>query len=169
MLQSLSRAVAILVDTTERSGHTLPVTLILPVEDDCSFCAYLRGRRPYTVLERLAKVALLVTREQRGVGHVLAIPTAHRPTLLDLQPDELAPLLELTQRAAAAIVGAFDVEGVAVWQNNGVPAHQSVPHLHFHVTGTLPGGGTDWGRVPELSIGETDEIAERLRQHLKPT
>jgi histidine triad (HIT) family protein len=157
------------LDARKRQGHTRAVALIVPVDDDCSFCRCLRGCHPYTVLERLAKVALLVTREQRGVGHVLAVPTAHRPTLLDLQPDELTPLMELTQRAVAAIVRAFDVEGVAVWQNNGVPAHQSVPHVHFHVTGTLPGGGTDWGRVPKLSVGETDEIAERLRPHLKPT
>ena len=120
------------------------------------------------MLKRLAEVALLVTREQRGVGHVLVIPTAHRPTLLDLQPDELAPLLDLTQRATAAIVRAFDVEGVAVWQKNGVAAYQSIPHLHFHVAGTLPGGGTHAGKtqVPRLSIGETDDIAERLRPHL---
>jgi histidine triad (HIT) family protein len=156
------------VEIVERIRHTRAVALILPDDGDCSFCAYLLGGRPYTVLERLAKVALLVTREQRGVGHVLAIPTAHRPTLLDLQPDELAPLLELTQRAMNAIVRAFDVEGVAVWQNNGVPAHQSVPHLYVHVTGTLPGGGTEWGEVPKLSIAETDEIAERLRPHLQP-
>ncbi len=157
-----------LVDTIGRAGHTPAVALILPTQADCVFCSFLCGHRPYTVVERLAKVALLVTREQRGIGHLLAIPTAHRPTLLDLQPDELAPLLELTQRAAAAIVRTFDVEGVAVWQNNGVPAHQSVPHLHVHVAGTLPGGGTDWGDVPRLSIDDTEDIAARLRPHLKP-
>jgi histidine triad (HIT) family protein len=140
--------------------------MVLPTADDCVFCAFLSGLRPYTILERSDTVALLVTREQRGIGHLLAIPTAHRPTMLDLQPDEFAPLLELTQRATAAIVQAFDVEGVAVWQNNGVSARQSVPHLHFHVAGTLPRGGTDWGEVPRLSVAETDDIAERLRPHL---
>lgn len=157
-----------MLDFRDRTGNTLPVAMILPAQDDCSFCVFLLGHRPYTILERSATVALLVTREQRGIGHLLAIPTAHRPTMLDLQPDEFAPLLELTQRATAAIVGAFDVEGVAVWQNNGVSARQSVPHLHIHVAGTLPGGGTDWGEVPRLSIAETDGIADRLRPHLSP-
>lgn len=36
-------------------------------------------------------------------------------------------------RAARMIVAAYDADGVAVWQNNGIPAHQSVPHVHFHV------------------------------------
>lgn len=69
-------------------------------------------------------------------------------------------------RATAAIVAAFDPEGVAVWQNNGVPATQSVPHVHFHVAGTLPEGGTNWGEVERLAIAQTDLIADRLRPHL---
>ena len=69
-------------------------------------------------------------------------------------------------RATAATVGAFDPEGVAVWQNNGIPAHQSLPHLHFHVAGTLPDGGTEWGDVPKLTLAQTDAIAAQLRLHL---
>ena len=58
--------------------------LHLPVEDPCPFCADLAGDRPYTILERTTLTALLVTFEQRGVGHVLAVPIAHRVTLMDL-------------------------------------------------------------------------------------
>jgi len=53
-----------------------------------------------------------------------------------------------------------------VWQNNGIPAHQSVPHVHVHVAGTLPDGGTDWGDVERLTVAETAAIAEQLRAHL---
>lgn len=62
--------------------------------------------------------------------------------------------------------GAFDPEGVAVWQNNGIPAYQSVPHLNFHVAGTLPDGGTEWGDVLALRVAQTDAIADQLRPHL---
>ncbi len=65
--------------------------------------------------------------------------------------------------AAKAITEAYKVEGVAVWQNNGTPAHQTIPHVHFHVAGTLPEGGTEWNEVDEASVAETDTIAERLR------
>ena len=54
-------------------------------------------------------------------------------------------------------------EGLAVWQNNGVAADQTIPHVHFHVAGTLAGGGTERGRVDEISVAETDVIAGRLR------
>jgi histidine triad (HIT) family protein len=139
--------------------------LRVPVADPCSFCEYLAGRRPYTVLHRDDVVAVLVTREQRGSLHVLVIPVAHRETVLDLTPAEDAPLLAAVRRAARAVVAATDAEGVSVWQNNGVPAHQSVPHVHVHVAATLPGGGTEWGRVPTLSVEQTDALAARLRPY----
>lgn len=110
---------------------------------------------------------MLVTYEQRGRGHVLVIPVEHRTTILDLSPRERGDLMTGVVRATRAIVGAFDPEGVAVWQNNGIPAHQTVPHVHVHVAGTLPEGGTEWGRVRRLAVAETDEIAEQLRPYLE--
>ena len=74
--------------------------------------------------------------------------------------------MDATIRAVCAIQGAFDPEGIAVWQNNGLPADQIVPHVHVHVAGTLPGGGTQWGAVQRLPTEATDRIAEQLEPHL---
>ncbi len=63
---------------------------------------------------------------------------------------------------AAAIDATFERPGIAVWQNNGTAAHQAIPHLHFHIAGTLTGGGTDFGDVPELTVEQTDQIAARI-------
>ena len=140
--------------------------LVLPAAEPCSFCDYLTGSRPYTIVERNDLTAMLVTYEQRGCGHLLVIPVEHRATVLDLSRDEQRALMDGVVRATAAIVAAFDPEGVAVWQNNGVPANQSVPHVHFHVAGTLPEGGTNWGEVERHAVAQTDLIADRLRPHL---
>jgi len=139
---------------------------LLPDDNPCSFCEYLAGRRPYTVLFRDELTATLVTREQRG--HVLVIPVAHRETIVDLSQDEEAVLLGAVSRAARMIASAYDAEGVAVWQNNGTPAHQSVPHVHVHVAATLPEGGTNWGPVPAITVQETDHLGDLLRAHDKP-
>lgn len=138
----------------------------VPHADPCPFCEYLAGRMPYTILRRNDVTATLVTREQRGVAHVLVIPVAHRETVLDLADDEAAALMLEVRAMAYAIDRAVAPRGISVWQNNGVPSHQSVPHVHVHVTGTFPGGGTEWGEVPRLSVEETDAIAARLRPHL---
>jgi histidine triad (HIT) family protein len=108
----------------------------------------------------------LVTFEQRGVGHLLAIPIAHRPTLFDLTEPEAADLMTTIIRAAEAIRAAFDPRGIVVWQNNGVPANQSIPHVHFHVAGTLPQRRTNMGDVERLPTEATDRIASEIRPHL---
>ena len=139
--------------------------LVVPEAYPCAFCDYLRGTRPFTVLYRESLAAVLVPREQRGVSHLLVVTTRHVPTLLGLREAELHAVSSLLQRAAAAIDSVDERPGISVWQNNGVDAHQAIPHFHFHVAGTLDGGGTEWKEVHELSIAETDVIAERLRSH----
>jgi histidine triad (HIT) family protein len=104
-----------------------------------------------------------VTREQRGDPHLLVLPIRHVPTILELTDTEVAAVAIQVREAAALIDRAHSKTGIAVWQNNGVPAGQSISHVHFHVAGTLANGGTEFGQVSELSVAETDKLAERLR------
>jgi histidine triad (HIT) family protein len=138
-------------------------SIVPPSNDSCAFCAYLNGERPYTILCRNELVAILVTREQRGISHLLVLPTRHCQTILDITDEESAALMDKIRHAARLIDEADQRPGIAIWQNNGITANQTIAHLHFHVAGTLEGGGTDWGDVRELSVAETDAIAARLR------
>lgn len=140
----------------------------LPHEDPSAFCDYLAGRRPYTIVCRTHLVAVLVTREQRGIGHVLVVPTRHCATLLEATAPERHALIDTVAAAAARIDDVYERPGIAIWQNNGSPAHQAISHLHFHVAGTLPRGGTEFGTVPELSVDETDDIARNLTHPDRP-
>lgn len=143
-----------------------PNSLDMPMSDQCAFCAYLNGTRPYTILARTNLVAVFVTREQRGLPHLLVLPTEHRPTVLDLTDDEAEAVGLWIRDVARAIDTSYGRPGIAVWQNNGLPAHQTIDHTHFHLAGTLDGGGTDWGDVPELTLDETNAIGDRIRPHL---
>jgi histidine triad (HIT) family protein len=138
--------------------------IVLPTSGSCPFCAFLQGEKPYTILRRSELVAILVTREQRGMSHLLVVPVRHCPTILDLKDDESAALMSEIRHAARIVDAAERRPGIAVWQNNGISANQAVAHVHFHVAGTLEEGGTRWGEVPKLSVAETDAMAERLRQ-----
>lgn len=142
--------------------------LRIPTADPCAFCEYIAGRRPYTVLDRGPISAILVTREQRGAAHCLVVPIRHVPTILDLSMSEQRDLMRDIVRVSAAIDAVEKRPGLTVWQNNGEPASQSIPHVHFHVAGTIEGGGTKWGDVSELSVEETDHIAKRLQTALQP-
>lgn len=136
--------------------------LELPEVDACAFCSYLAGTRPYAILWTEARVAVLVTQEQRGIGHLLVLPTRHVVTLLDLADSEAEDLMLAVRDAAATIDRTYERPGIAVWQNNGTAAHQAIPHLHFHVAGTLPGGGTNLGDVNEVPLEETLAIGRKL-------
>nr|WP_255246035.1 HIT family protein [Mycobacterium persicum] len=140
--------------------------LDVPENPACAFCDYLSGRRPFTVAARTRQIAVLVTREQRGLPHLLVVPVAHRETILDLSDSEIAAVAVGVRAAAQAVNEAYARPGIAVWQNNGIPAHQTIAHVHFHVAGTLPEGGTDWGRVPEEPLEHTDAIARIITPHL---
>ena len=134
----------------------------LPESNACAFCAYLSGERPYTILSRSANTATFVTREQRGNPHLLVLPLRHVPTILELTDAEAAAIAVEVRNAAVLIDRAYSKPGISVWQNNGVPAGQAISHVHFHVAGTLEGGGTEFGPVKEISVVETDEIAKKL-------
>lgn len=144
-----------------------PGHIEVPHPPSCAFCDYLNGTRPYTILDRGDLSATLVTREQRGISHVLIVPIRHCETILDLTAHEAHVIMLRIISASRAIDKVDARPGIAVWQNNGVPAHQVIPHVHFHVAGTLPSGGTNYGDVRELSIEQTELIAQRLRPYLE--
>jgi histidine triad (HIT) family protein len=135
----------------------------LPENNECAFCAYLRGERSYTILSRTLETATFVTREQRGHPHLLVLPLRHVSTILELTDAEASAVAVEVRNAALLIDRAYSKPGIAIWQNNGVPAGQAINHVHFHVAGTLEGGGTEFGAVEEISIAETDAIALKLR------
>ena len=132
----------------------------------CAFCDYLSGRRPYTTVASNERISVLVTREQRGVPHLLVIPVRHKETILDLDDEEAKALIIGVRQVAIAIDEAYRRPGIVIWQNNGVPASQTISHVHFHVAGTLDEGGTDWGDVEELPLHITDAIGRKLSPHL---
>lgn len=139
-------------------------SLEIPRNVKCAFCDYLSGKRPYTILYKDDTVAVLVTREQRGIGHVLALPIRHAESILDIDDKEAAELMIVMRKVATSIDHAFKRPGIAIWQNNGVPAGQAIAHAHFHIAGTLENGSTERGEVLEISIEETDLIASRIRE-----
>ncbi|WP_445150182.1 HIT family protein [Baekduia sp. Peel2402] len=132
----------------------------------CPFCAYLRGERPYAIVARGELVAVMVTQEQRGTPHLLVVPMRHRETIIDLDDEEARHAIIVTREVARVIDAEFRRPGVAIWQNNGVSAHQAIRHVHFHVAGTLDQGGTDWGPVEETSLEDAETVALSFRPRI---
>ncbi len=135
----------------------------------CLFCDIVAGEQPAQVV--LDEPDLLGFLDVRPVfkGHVLLVPRAHIPTLLELPAALRDPLLEAAQRLAAAAVDGLGAQGSFVATNNVVS--QSVPHLHLHVVPRTKGDGLRgffWPRTRYADEQDAAGYAARLAAALKP-
>ena len=134
---------------------------------DCVFCSVVAGALPTDVV--LDEPDFLGFLDRRPVfkGHVLLVPRAHVPTLLELPPGLHAGLIEAAQRLAGAVVEGLGATGSFVAMNNVVS--QSVPHLHVHVVPRTKGDGLRgffWPRTTYATPEESARYAGRLREAL---
>jgi histidine triad (HIT) family protein len=97
------------------------------------FAKILRGEFPaYKVYEDDRTLAFLDIMPQ-APGHTLVVPKTAARNVLDVEPDDLAYLIKVTQKIAKAAMTVFAADGLNVFQFNEPAAGQSVFHLHFHV------------------------------------
>ena len=67
--------------------------------------------------------------------HILIVPRKPIPALQDMEEEDLALMPEIV-KAAQALAEQFGVaDGYRLLTNNGMPAGQTVFHLHFHLIG----------------------------------
>jgi histidine triad (HIT) family protein len=100
-------------------------------------------------------------------GHTLVAPLHHVETLPEVSPDALAPVMELVQRVAAAMLTGLGAQGSFVGVNNTVS--QSIPHLHVHVIPRTKGDGLKgffWPRRA-YAAGQATSYATLLREALQ--
>ena len=134
----------------------------------CVFCEIAAGRSvAEVVLEADASIAFLDHRPLFP-GHVLLVPRAHVPTLLELPADQVGPLFANARRIAAALERGLGAQGSFVAVNNRVS--QSVPHLHVHVVPRSRGDGLRgffWPRRRYADAAEQARVAAAIRGELE--
>jgi histidine triad (HIT) family protein len=137
------------------------------VSPSCPFCQIAAGAAPAErVLVEDALLAFL-DRSPLQKGHLLVVPRAHVPTLLELPAPQLGPFFAAVQRLARAVETGLGAEGSFVAANTKVS--QSVPHLHVHVVPRKKGDGLRgffWPRLKYASDAERADYARRLRDAL---
>ena len=131
--------------------------------DGCLFCAIAAGDEAASIVWRDQRVCAFLDARPVFKGHVLVVPRAHVPTLLELPAPEIGPFFAAVQRVAAAVERGLEADGTFVAANNKVS--QSVAHLHVHVVPRRRKDGLRgffWPRVPYASDQERDEHAARI-------
>jgi diadenosine tetraphosphate (Ap4A) HIT family hydrolase len=123
---------------------------------------------PYATLRRLAVIARTATMlafhaiDQAAPGHTLVIPRRHVETIVDLDDDLAAGLMQTAVRVARALRATLAPAGLKLMQANGRAAGQAVPHVHLHlIPRGVPKGTGGSGRAA------LDALAARIRAELE--
>ena len=110
------------------------MTLNAPYDPNNIFARILRGEIPSVKVWEDDHVLAFMDVFPQSEGHVLIVSkTSTARTLLDIEPEALARLIEATRRTARAVVKALAPEGFQIMQLNGEAGGQTVFHLHFHI------------------------------------
>ncbi|HEY6473254.1 MAG TPA: HIT domain-containing protein [Acidimicrobiales bacterium] len=129
---------------------------------DCVFCRLAESGPPSEdnlVVWRGPLTFVVLNAYPYASGHVLVLPLRHVGPLAELTEAESAELWSATQKAVAAIEGAYEPDGLNMGANLGRAAGAGLPgHLHLHV---LPRWSGDTNFM--TSVAETRVMPETLQ------
>ena len=133
------------------------------------FAKVLRGELPsYKVYEDDKAFAFLDIMP-RAPGYTLILPKAPARNILDVDPDDLAHVMKVTQKIAKAAMTAFDAEGVTVQQFNENAGGQVVFHLHVHViprhAGVALKAPASFKEAPDVLAAHAERLKAALSQN----
>jgi histidine triad (HIT) family protein len=95
------------------------------------------------------------------------IPNEHVTSVTTATDEQVAEVARLVRRVSLALDSRLDPTGINVFQNNGVPSGQTVPHYHVHVVPRYP--HSERGRLFReqdfdiTPLPELEELAELIR------
>jgi ATP adenylyltransferase len=132
------------------------------IEEECIFCAkpaegddeasliVHRGERCFVILNKFPYTN----------GHLMVAPYEHLGALPDLDPETVAEMMALAQRAMVRLEQAYSPHGYNVGFNQGRVAGAGVEHhIHMHV---VPRWGGDTNFMPVLA--DTRVMPQTLEQ-----
>ena len=97
-------------------------------------------------------------------GHTLVIPKEPAETLDQLSAESSAAIGAVLPKICRAVLEETGAVSFNVLQNNGVTAHQEIPHVHFHIIPKYedgPGLGIGW-RASSLDMERGAGLAKRI-------
>jgi histidine triad (HIT) family protein len=129
------------------------------------FSRILRGEIPCHKVYEDERVLAFLDVGPLSRGHTLVIPKEAAPTLDQLSDESAAAIGRVLPRLCRAVKKATGCDDFNVLQNNGVPAHQAVFHVHFHI---IPkpdfelGLGVRWSPLPGFDHADGAALAKAI-------
>jgi histidine triad (HIT) family protein len=133
----------------------------------CVFCRIVAKEIPATVVHEDEHTLAFMDIGQVNPGHVLVAVKKHADNIYALEDAQAGAVFRAAARVARAIRGAFEPQGLSVYQANGAAAGQTVLHLHMHLVPRYEGDGMafTWP-VKNPPREKLVEYAERIKGKL---
>jgi histidine triad (HIT) family protein len=133
----------------------------------CVFCRIVAKEIPATVVHEDEHTLAFMDIGQVNPGHVLVAVKKHADNIFALEDAQAGAVFRSAARVARAIRGAFEPQGLSVYQANGAAAGQTVFHLHIHLVPRYEGDGMalTWP-VKNPPREKLVEYAEKIRAKL---
>lgn len=143
------------------------MSLHIPTLDPCPFCEYVNGAVSCAFVWRGPVASAFLNPRQYERGALLVIANEHVPSVTTVTEEQATEVARLVRRVSLALESALVPIGLNVFQNNGAPSGQTVPHYHVHVVPRYP--HSERGRLfreqdfEVTPLRELQEIAELIR------
>jgi ATP adenylyltransferase len=124
------------------------------------------------VIWRPAGAIVMLNKFPYNPGHAMVAPTAHVPTLEDLDDEQSLALMRALRRTLKVIRDTMQPDGFNVGANIGRPAGAGVPdHVHVHVVPRWSGDTNFMAVVDDVKIVNEalDQTAEKLKRAFAAT
>jgi bis(5'-adenosyl)-triphosphatase len=139
-------------------NHSIPCPFCDPAVQAATFAETERFRAIYNIAPILP-------------GHSLVLPKAHVEGFMDLNDEDAAGMMVFARQVARLLGTAFQASAFDWTIQDGLPAGQTVPHLHLHLiprkTDDLPSPGDWYPRLEESEKGLAGVIDSAARSRLK--
>jgi histidine triad (HIT) family protein len=139
------------------------------LDQDCTFCKIIDGQLDASIVYENEAVVAIMDRHQAHPGHVLVIPKQHVQDIYALPLETGTAIMHCVITISRAVKQAFDMDGLNVWQSNGLSAGQEIPHVHFHIHPRKAGDGLlrVYASQPNRPTREElDACAQKIRSRL---
>ena len=126
-------------------------------DPDCLFCKIIAGEIPGTIVAEDDRTVAFMDINPATRGHALVVPRRHAADLGEVDPGDLAAVVQAAQRLAIRARDAFGADGINLINAWGSAAWQTVFHVHVHV---IPRYADDPLKLPwKPAPGDEAEIA----------
>jgi histidine triad (HIT) family protein len=111
--------------------------------ENCIFCKLVAKQIPASVVHEDEHTLAFMDLGQVNPGHVLVAAKKHADNIYGLDETQAAAVFRTAAKVARAIRGAFEPQGLSVYQANGKAAGQTVFHFHLHLVPRYEGDGME--------------------------